>query len=106
MGCLIFERVVYGKKGVPLKDREFKIAGVPQSPVGTISEIKNFLESQKQDCAHIVDNVENENLNLFKAGHVELATMKKTVEWLLAKTRETPEGELEVEFIEEKEWKR
>ncbi len=36
------KRVPYGKRSTPLKDREFKIKGLPESPVGNIDEFRKW----------------------------------------------------------------
>jgi hypothetical protein len=45
---LKFVRVPYGKKSTPEHLREYKLAGVPNSPVGTKEEIKEFYKERKE----------------------------------------------------------
>lgn len=56
------ERVSYGQKGMHPKDREYRIIGIADSPVGTINEIKEWIKTTGLfiSAIHIRDRIEGE----------------------------------------------
>lgn len=52
---LDFIRVSYGKSNMPIENREYKIKGVLNSPVGTIKEIKEFCKNNEAEIGIIYE---------------------------------------------------
>ena len=58
------ERVSYGKKSTPVKDREYFIPDVLRSPVGTIKEWKSFGKENKKKILLIRENSKRRKIKI------------------------------------------
>ena len=52
---LTIKRVVYGKEKTPKELREYKILGVPNCPVGTVAEWKDYAKKHALAGIRIVE---------------------------------------------------
>ena len=66
---LKFRRVTYGKKNTPDEWKEYRIKNIPNSPVGTVSEILQMIKDQNLD----VEKISLEELD----GSIDVIELKK-----------------------------
>jgi len=54
-----FKRVNYGKATTPVDKREYRLEGIPSSPVGMRQEIKEFMLKRlpQYDGVALIDNI-------------------------------------------------
>ena len=51
---LFITRVAYGKESTPIKDREYKITGLKDSPVGSEKEWEEFIKDKNFTKVEII----------------------------------------------------